>query len=413
MLITPHIAEGQLPTLLEKALLITNHAHTRDMLLLSLLTNMGYAFPAMRAAHGVPRHTYGPDLMTMVLAPAASGKGVMNYGRRLMSGIEQQKEKQVYIPANTSSAALMATMQLFEGRGIIQATELDTLSQTLHSSYGHFSDVLRCLFEHETISQLRRTHNEFIEVRDPHVSVLLSGTLNQLHPLLRSRENGLMSRFACYVVQNRLDFDDDVWDDTPQVASEGQSPEACFRELIDDVTRRYQWMTRAQHTCQFLLTDAQRQMVKRMFRSEYDNYAREYGADFDQTLKRMPVIMKRIGMILSALRLDTTQPLPTTINCSDADFRTMLLIGHKLLMHAAMVYDMLPATPSKVYSPVSGSLQARQFFDMLPWEFSKAFADEQARTIGLSVGTMQNWLTFWSQNGVLQRIKQGIYSKVA
>lgn len=415
MLITPHIAAGQLPEGLEKALLISNNAHMRDMLLLSLLTNLGYALPAMRCQHGLPRHTYGPDLMTMVLAPAASGKGIMNFGRQLLAAVEGEQGKQVYIPANTSSAALMMTMQLFKGRGIIMATEMDTLSQTLKSGYGQFSDVLRCLFEHETVAQLRCSRSEFIEIRDPHVSVLLSGTLNQLRPLIKSRENGLMSRFACYVVQDRMDFQDDVWDDNvnADVNENVNDPELAFRQFAEEVGRRYEWMSRQEQKCTFMLTDAQRQMVKRMFRSEYDNYSREYGADFDQSLKRMPVIMKRIGMILAGLRLDMSKSLPEQVYCSDEDFKTMLLMGHKLLMHAAMVYDMLPETKQKEYSPVSGSLQARQFFDMLPWEFSKSLADEQARMLGLSVGTMQNWLTYWSQNGVLQRVEKGKYRKVA
>lgn len=409
LLITPHIAVGQLPEKLERALLITNHVHTRDMLLLSLLTNMGYTMPAMRSQHGLPRHTYGPELMTMVLAPAASGKGIMNYGRKLLSAVEGEQGKQVYIPANTSSAALMMTMQLFKGRGIIMATEMDTLSQTLKSSYGQFSDVLRCLFEHETVAQLRCTRSEFIEIRDPHVSVLLSGTLNQLHPLIKSRENGLMSRFACYVVQDRLDFNDDVWGNE----NENCDAEVAFRMLAEEVGRRYEWMQAQEHTCMFVLTDAQRQMVQRMFRSEYDNYSREYGAEFDQSLKRMPVIMKRIGMILAGLRLDMTKPMPEKVYCTDEDFKTMLLMGHKLLMHAAMVYDMLPEVKRHDYSPVSGSLQARQFFDMLPWEFSKRLADEQAEMLGLSVKTMNNWFTFWCKHGVLQRVKKGGYSKAA
>lgn len=415
LLITPHIAAGQLPQGLERALHITSNAHMRDMLLLSLLTNLGYAMPAMRCQHGMPRHTYGPDLMTMVLAPAASGKGIMNYGRQLLSAVEGEQGKQVYIPANTSSAALMMTMQLFKGRGIIMATEMDTLSQTLKSSYGQFSDVLRCLFEHETVAQLRCTRSEFIEIRDPHVSVLLSGTLNQLRPLIKSRENGLMSRFACYVVQDRMDFLDDVWDvnDNDNANVNENNPELAFRQFVEEIGRRYEWMSSQEHNCTFMLTDAQRQTVKRMFRSEYDNYSREYGADFDQSLKRMPVIMKRIGMILAGLRLNMSEPLPEQVYCTDEDFKTMLLMGHKLLMHAAMVYDMLPETKQKEYSPVSGSLQARQFFDMLPWEFSRELAVEQAQVLGLSVRTIDGWLRFWTQNAVLQRVAHGSYSKCA
>ena len=69
-------------------------------------------------------------------------------------------------------------------------------------------------------SQLRRQNNEFIEIRSPRIAMLLSGTPNQVSPLLRNRENGLMSRFACYVVNSRMDFDDNVWD----VEGEGNTP---------------------------------------------------------------------------------------------------------------------------------------------------------------------------------------------
>ena len=79
LLITPHLTEGQLPTLLEQAVAVVPAGETRDMLLLSLLTNCGYALPAMRMLHGRPHHTYSPELLTMIVAPAASGKGIMNY----------------------------------------------------------------------------------------------------------------------------------------------------------------------------------------------------------------------------------------------------------------------------------------------------------------------------------------------
>ena len=73
LLITPYLKEGQLPTFLEQAISIAPEGEMRDMLLLSVLTNCGYALPCMRTYHGKPRHTYGPEMMTLVLAPAASG----------------------------------------------------------------------------------------------------------------------------------------------------------------------------------------------------------------------------------------------------------------------------------------------------------------------------------------------------
>ena len=210
-LITTHLRQGQLPWQVEKAISIAPEGEMRDMLLLSLLTNYAYALPAMRMYHGFPHHVYGPELMTMVLAPAASGKGIMNYAKQLLQGIEKEHGEFIFLPANTSAAALMSYLQMLHGRGIMMATEIDTLSKALGSTTGGFSDVLRQIFEHETISKLRKNKEELIEIPDPHFAVLISGTYNQLKPLIRSRENGLMSRFACYVVKQTQDFDDRVW----------------------------------------------------------------------------------------------------------------------------------------------------------------------------------------------------------
>ena len=105
LLITPNLQPNQLPTLLEQALSVAPAGETRDMLLLSLLTNCAYALPAMRMLHGRPHHTYSPELLTMIVAPAASGKGIMNYGRLLLQAIEGCNGKQVYIPANSSASS--------------------------------------------------------------------------------------------------------------------------------------------------------------------------------------------------------------------------------------------------------------------------------------------------------------------
>ena len=410
LLITPHLVEGQLPTLLAEALSVSPEGETRDMLLLSLLTNCAYALPAMRMLHGRPHHTYSPELLAMIVAPAASGKGIMNYGRLLLQAIEGCNGKQVYIPANSSASALLKMMDEYDGRGIVFATEMDTLTQTLRAAYGQFGDIVRCIFEHETVSQLRRQNNEFIEIRSPRIAMLLSGTPNQVSPLLRNRENGLMSRFACYVVNNRMDFDDHVWD----VEEEGNIPHESmlYDRLATELGDRYLWMETAGHECYFYLTDAQLKTIKRMFRSEYDNYSAEFGDLFDASLKRMPVIMKRIGMILAGLRLDMTKPLPERVVCSEEDFQTMLLIGHKLLMHAAMVFQMMPELKATPVGEIGGNMLQRQFFQMLPTDFTKQDAVKQAEVLGVNVRTMEDWLEKMIKQAHIERVMKGIYQKI-
>ena len=408
-LITSHFRQGQLPWQVEKAISIAPEGEMRDMLLLSLLTNYAYALPAMRMYHGFPHHVYGPELMTMVLAPAASGKGIMNYAKQLLQGIENEHGEFIFLPANTSSAALMSYLQMLKGRGIMMATEIDTLSKALGSSTGGFSDVLRCMFEHETISKLRKNHEEFIEITDPHFAVLISGTYNQLKPLIKSRENGLMSRFACYVVKQTQDFDDRVWLD----AEEDTIPQdiALYEQLGHELSLRYGWMKKAKRSCYFYLTDAQRKTITRMFRAMYDIYRKSFGNEFDSILKRMPVIMKRIAMILTGLRMDMSQPLPERMVCSEDDFETMILIGHKLLMHSAMMFQMLPENKDAVPGEIGQTLIQRQFFEMLPADFTKQDAVKQAEVLGVNVRTMEDWLEKAIQQTVIERIMKGRYHK--
>ena len=410
-LITSHFRQGQLPWQVEKAISIAPEGEMRDMLLLSVLTNSAYALPAMRMYHGFPHHVYGPELMTMILAPAASGKGIMNYGKRLLQGIENEHGELIYLPANSSSAALMSYLKMLKGRGIMMATEIDTLSKALSSTTGGFSDTLRCIFEHETISKLRKNQEELIEIPDPHFSVLISGTFNQLKALIKSRENGLMSRFASYVVKEIQDFDDRVWLD----AEEDAVPQevVLYEQLAKEISQRYAWMKKAKHACYFYLTDAQRKSITRMFRGMYETLRPAFGNEFDSILKRMPVIMKRVGMILTGFRLDMNEPLPERVVCSEDDFQTMLLMGHKLLLHAAMMYQMLPQSKDATPGEIGQNLIQKQFFQMLPTDFTKQDAIRQAEVLGVPLKTMEVWLSRSIQMSNIERIAHGLYKKVS
>ncbi|MGN1247011.1 MAG: DUF3987 domain-containing protein [Paludibacteraceae bacterium] len=412
LLITPFLAKGQLPEFLEDALTVAHNEQSRDMLLLSLLTHCGYAMPAMRAYHGEPRHAYGAELMVMVLAPAGGGKSIISYPRRMMAGIEDNGKTMVYIPANTTAPALVQMLQRVKARGIILANEMDTLSHALRSSHGGFSDILRCLFEHETISQLRIRNGEFIELTDPHVAVLLSGTLNQMRPLIQSRENGLLSRFVCYVASGQNDYNERVWDaddEQPEVLQ----ADALYEHLGRELSRRYLWMKDANHPCYFRFTEAQRKQAKRFFEVAYHAFRGQMDANFEQTLRRMPVIMKRIGMILSGLRLDISQPMPDAVYCDERDFQTIMLMGQRLLQHAAQVFEMLPPIRQTEWGNGHQSIVQKQMIALLPDRFSTREAMGIAQTLGVSGKTAERWLTEWVKGYDIQRISQGVYLKKA
>ena len=170
-------------------------------------------------------------------------------------------------------------------------------------------------------------------------------------------------------------------------------------------------MHKAKHSCYFYLTDAQRKTITRMFRAMYDIYRKSFGNEFDSILKRMPVIMKRIGMILTGLRMDMTKALPERMVCSEDDFETMILMGHKLLMHSAMMFQMLPENKDAAPGEIGQTLIQRQFFDMLPADFTKQDAVKQAEVLGVNVRTMEDWLEKAIQQTVIERIMKGRYHK--
>ena len=219
-----------------------------------------------------------------------------------------------------------------------------------------------------------------------------------------------MSRFASYVVKHTQDFDDRVWLD----AEEGAVPQevVLYQQLSKEISQRYAWMKKSKHACYFYLTDAQRKSITRMFRAMYDTLRPAFGNEFDSILKRMPVIMKRIGMILTGFRLDMSQPLPERVVCSDDDFDTLLLIGHKLLLHSAMMYQMLPTSKDATPGEIGQNLVQKQFFQMLPTDFTKQDAVKTAEVLGIASRTMERWLAKSIQSFEIERINQGTYKKL-
>ena len=66
----------------------------------------------------------------MIVAPPASGKGVMNDAKHLFSAIEKQRRdmyKTFTIPGNISAAMLIQMMSANEGSGIFIHTSLSLI----------------------------------------------------------------------------------------------------------------------------------------------------------------------------------------------------------------------------------------------------------------------------------------------
>lgn len=192
----------QLPPFFQEVVNTTNSDAEADMMLMGAITTISATLPNI---YGIYDHNIiYPNLYLFVIAKASAGKGHLNLCKELVKPIN--KTFPLLIPANSSATAMYRQLWENNGNGLIFETEADTLNYAIKSNYGNFSDGLRKAFHHETINYLRRRENEWIEINEPHLSILLSGTPHQSRRLIPSAENGLFSRFAILHLTNRSEW---------------------------------------------------------------------------------------------------------------------------------------------------------------------------------------------------------------
>lgn len=440
MYLTDKMGAGVLPEFFERAISVTERRHEKDMLLMSTLTACSYALPHVTMLHGgVSQHTYYANLMTLIIAEAASGKGVINNVRLLLNPIEellQDDDRLVFIPANISSASMLDVLYANGGEAMMMSTEIDEMSKRWKQHYSDYSDMLRQAAEHEPVGSIRiKPGGKGLKkplTLVPKLSVLLSGTPGQLRPLLGSRENGLASRFQPYVVADRTPFDSSVLDNSDHYVSGGARD--VYMQLGKELLGRWNWLRSLGRDIIWSITAEQEAILKKvadeiamtLFEERQvtaDGKTLGMPKDFEPNFNRTLVNVKRMGMILSTLRLtqeqmekisaDAQKEATPVLYCEDTDFGTMLVLLEQLLRHSAMVHLMLPAAepllPSN--SPTSASARKAQLFAALPERFTTKQAVEAGAGMGISRCTVMNYISDLCASGEIVNKSRGHYQK--
>lgn len=85
-----------------------------------------------------------------------------------------------FMPGNSSSSAVYRALDANGGWGIMFETEADTVSNMLDSDYGHYSDLMRKAYHHETVSMNRVSDKIHIDIENPRLSVFITCTPGQI-----------------------------------------------------------------------------------------------------------------------------------------------------------------------------------------------------------------------------------------
>lgn len=256
----------------------------------------------------------------------------------------------LYLPANSTKTAVMQLLMENDGRGIMFETEGDTLADMLRQDYGNFSDVLRKAFHHEPVSYYRRANNEDVKINYPALSVVLSGTQDQLHKLIPAAENGLFSRFCFYVLQSSAPFYN-PFDESKTEHS------YYFGVLAAHFLALYMRLEARTEPVLFALRPEQQAAFVTQF-DKYKTELRHLGDDLDGTANRLGLICYRIAMVLTAVRFGGSVQLDT-LTCITADFENACLIVEQLLKHSLYVYEGLESKKALVPKSVSATMLTR------------------------------------------------------
>ncbi len=393
----------------------------KDIILLSLIGVMSACLPNVYGTYD--SRVNHPNLNIFIIAPPASGKGVMNWSKKLIDPIHENlvmeskrkikeyKNSQVnqsleeprlqlkVMPGNTSSAKIYSHLENADDSLLIFESEADSLSNMLKQDWGDFSDLLRKCFHHETVSISRQTGDKHFEIKSPKLSIVLSGTPNQVKPLIDSKENGLFSRFIYY-------YFDEVsgWKDvSPRTHS------LNYNELFENESNKVQSMYSQLKTIpkiEVRMTDSQWSLFQdRMILADGIIKATNK-LDFMPVVRRLGNIAFRIVMILTILRnKDDINEDNGIIYACDEDVNSSLNLLKILMDHSLNVFDKYD---KKV---IQLTMSERSLFSRLPENFKRGEGLKLALMLGCPERTFDDTLKKWERKKIIQKIKHGSYQK--
>ena len=458
----PTFPEADWPKIL---LLIMSYATSptqRDVMLLGALTAIGASMERyVRCPYAGKLQS--PCLQSFIVAPSASGKGILSLIRLLVEPIHDEirqqvaaevkaykKEKAAYdvmgkerskveapqmpknrmflISGNNTGTGILQNIMDANGTGLICETEADTISAAIGSEYGHWSDTLRKAFDHDRLSYNRRTDQEYREVKKSYLSVLLSGTPAQVKPLIPSTENGLFSRQLFYYMHG-------IWAWINQFESGEADLEAIFTDIGLEWKKQLDLMkTHGVHTLR--LTDEQKQEFNALFSDLFFRSGLANDNEMSSSIARLAVntcrIMAEVAMIRalecdqpyqfknSSIHLLTPDKEIATDNIKDdiitrwdvtitaEDFKAVLELVTPLYRHATHILSFLPSTEVKHRA----NADRDALFEAMGNQLTRAQLSEQATIMKIKPNTAFGWLNRLIKKGLFTNADdKGIYTR--
>lgn len=436
----PEEAIGLMPDFFKECVQVfeVGDERKRDVFLTTAFTVISGCLPDVSGVYSYAK-VY-PNLFSFVIAPPASGKGILKHAKELGDKVhnkllvqtkleyseyedklekyeknkrskksdkpkiekpEEPKRRLLFIPADSSKAMVIKFLQDNDGMGIICETEADTMSSNKGQEWGDYSHILRAAFHHEKISTARKSNFEFFEIPEPKLSVGLSGTPSQVPKLIESAEDGLFSRFIFYAFRDEV-----VWRD-PSPKKGRKTYNEHFEALSDKVLDMTEFLRN--HPTEVQLSNTQWYKLNNAFTDKLNEVKIFTGEQAANIVYRLGLILYRLCMIFTAVRKFENGECSKELTCIDDDFNASLLLLDVFLDHSLLMYNNLTKESENYFKNMPKNRQG--FFNSLPVKFSRAEAIKLGEDWGISNRTVDGLLKTFNPT-LLEKIKYGYYRKV-
>lgn len=400
--IVEHLNMSNLPQIVRNMLSLACTPEEQDILLMATLTGASACIPNLYFRYGPTGKRYYANLQAFILAASASGKGIANQALEMVRVVDEQYP--MLIAGDSTLAAWYKALEERGGCGYMHESEGSVITDIWKTATANYNTALRKAAEHEAISRNRCTGAS--EIKCPKMSMLLTGTFNQYRALVPSVENGYFSRLLTLVIRETHPFDKRY---VSTIGGQSAVPQQAGRELL----RVYERLSK-QGEHEWSLTEEQKTRLGEHLETEYGTLIGLLGDNFHSAVVRMAIQIERIALILTALRMgmENFRLKIGDLRCSDEDYQTAEMIGNKLLLHMAAAYRMIDGESQELVPEIKPLDQQKVLYNQLPNEYQLNKLIEEAKSQGISRRSAIRWNNSWQENGLVTKVKYGLYQKV-
>ena len=399
----------RLPQLLQDILVVDQNSNEfqKKLQLISSVTSIGSVLPKFQCVNRNQK-LMSPNIYAVILGEPGSGKSKIDVGMTIMTkteGVIKQTvsttmlepglpTKCVIIPSNTSRQRLIQHLYVNGpySPNLLYSTELDNMKSTLKDDNTGFSEELRKAFEHETINYSIKTGNLTYTIDHPNLSLLVSGTLDQVLGYLNV-ENGLFSRALICYSSEKAEFKDQKAEDQDKPLQKGYSR---YADEVLEIYNRYNTPKTAKFSQQGL------NLIKTYGEEALEVGSKYFGSSGSGVAFRLAAMVQRIALILYA--------------CENykAEVFDEVMIPDDMVQLAVDIVKLYQNDNFKVLWEIQNVFKdevEKAIYDVLDEDFTTEYAKTVCGAHGYSGRHFPRLATKWKNRNLVKRIKQGIWKK--